>query len=104
MKTHRSILARVVGLDRALLRGRRRANATCPGGPPSCGGGAGERRAARGASGARLRCGRTRVTAPYPISVTWNKRAVVLSGRVGTKAVHDVAVQLAIAARIADSR
>ncbi len=37
------------------------------------------------------------VTAPYPISVTWNKRAVVLSGRVGTKAVHDVAVQLAIA-------
>ena len=37
------------------------------------------------------------VTAPYPISATWNRRAVVLSGRVGTKAVHDVAVQLAIA-------
>jgi osmotically-inducible protein OsmY len=37
------------------------------------------------------------LTAAYPISATWNKGAVVLSGRVGTKAVHDVAVQLAIA-------
>jgi BON domain len=37
------------------------------------------------------------LTAPYAISATWNKGAVVLSGRVGTKAVHDVAVRLAIA-------
>jgi BON domain len=36
-------------------------------------------------------------TAPYPIMTSWRKGAVVLSGRVGTKAVHDVAVQLAIA-------
>jgi osmotically-inducible protein OsmY len=37
------------------------------------------------------------LTAPYPIAATWNKGAVVLSGRVGTKEVHDVAVRLAIA-------
>ena len=37
------------------------------------------------------------LTAPYPIATSWRKGAVVLSGRVGTKAVHDMAVQLAIA-------
>ena len=37
------------------------------------------------------------LTAPYPIAASWSKGAVVLSGRVGTKQVHDVAVQLAIA-------
>ncbi len=37
------------------------------------------------------------LTAPYPIMTRVSKGAVVLSGRVGTKAVHDVAVQLAIA-------
>jgi hypothetical protein len=37
------------------------------------------------------------LTAPYPIAAGWSKGAVVLSGRVGTKAVHDVAVRLAIA-------
>ncbi len=38
------------------------------------------------------------LTGAYPISVTWRKGAVVLSGGVGTKEVHDVAVRLAIAA------
>src|SRR5438128_4057831 len=37
------------------------------------------------------------VTAPYAIATTWSKGAVVLSGRVGTKPIHDAAVQLAIA-------
>ncbi|MGP0065551.1 MAG: BON domain-containing protein [Isosphaeraceae bacterium] len=37
------------------------------------------------------------VTAPYPIAATWRNGVVVLSGRVGTKPVHDAAVQLAIA-------
>ena len=37
------------------------------------------------------------LTAPYPIAVTWRKGVVVLSGGVGTKEVHDVAVRLAIA-------
>ena len=37
------------------------------------------------------------MTAPYPIVATWQKDKVVLAGRVGTKAVHDTAVQLAIA-------
>jgi osmotically-inducible protein OsmY len=37
------------------------------------------------------------LTAPYPIAATWKKGAVVLSGVVGTKEVHDVAVRLAIA-------
>ena len=36
------------------------------------------------------------MTAPYPITTSWRKGAVVLSGRVGTKQVHDVAVRLAI--------
>jgi hypothetical protein len=36
------------------------------------------------------------VTAPYPISASWRKGALVLSGVVGTKQVHDVAVLLAI--------
>jgi osmotically-inducible protein OsmY len=36
------------------------------------------------------------VTAPYPITAAWRKGAVVLSGRVGTKEVHDVAVRIAI--------
>ena len=36
------------------------------------------------------------VTAPYFIRTTWRKGAVELSGRVGTKQVHDVAVRLAI--------
>ena len=43
------------------------------------------------------RCGSNPLTAPYPIAVTWNKGAVTLSGVVGTKQVHDVAVRLAIA-------
>jgi osmotically-inducible protein OsmY len=38
------------------------------------------------------------LTAPYPITATWKRGAVVLSGVVGTKQVHDVAVRLAIAA------
>jgi BON domain len=37
------------------------------------------------------------LTAPYPIAATWKKGTVVLSGVVGTKQVHDVAVRLAIA-------
>jgi osmotically-inducible protein OsmY len=37
------------------------------------------------------------LTAPYPITATWKKGTVVLSGVVGTKQVHDVAVRLAIA-------
>jgi osmotically-inducible protein OsmY len=37
------------------------------------------------------------LTAPYPISATWQKGKVVLSGIVGTKQVHDTAVRLAIA-------
>ena len=37
------------------------------------------------------------VTAPYPIGVRWNKGAVELSGVVGTKQIHDVAVRTAIA-------
>ena len=37
------------------------------------------------------------LTAGYPITATWKKGAVVLSGVVGTKEVHDVAVRLAIA-------
>jgi len=36
------------------------------------------------------------VTAPYAITTSWRKGAVVLAGRVGTKQVHDVAVWLAI--------
>jgi len=36
------------------------------------------------------------VTAPYLIRTTWRKGAVELSGIVGTKQVHDVAVRLAI--------
>ncbi len=36
------------------------------------------------------------VTAPYFIRTTWRKGAVELSGVVGTKQVHDVAVRLAI--------
>ncbi len=37
------------------------------------------------------------LTAPYPINATWQRGSVVLSGRVGTKQVHDAAVQMAIA-------
>jgi osmotically-inducible protein OsmY len=37
------------------------------------------------------------LTAPYPIAATWRNGVVVLSGRVGTKPIHDAAVQLAIA-------
>ena len=44
------------------------------------------------------------LTAGYPITATWSKGAVVLSGGVGTKQVHDVAVRLAIASGVADSR
>jgi osmotically-inducible protein OsmY len=36
------------------------------------------------------------MTAPYPIRATWRNGALVLSGVVGTKLVHDVAVRLAI--------
>ncbi len=36
------------------------------------------------------------VTAPYALAATWRKGAVELSGRVGTKQVHDVAIRLAI--------
>ena len=45
----------------------------------------------------RMRCGPIPLTAPYPIAATWRNGVVVLSGRVGTKVVHDAAVQLAIA-------
>ncbi len=37
------------------------------------------------------------LTAPYAINVTWKDGAVILAGRVGTKQVHDAAVQMAIA-------
>ena len=37
------------------------------------------------------------LTAPYAISATWRDGTVILSGRVGTKQVHDAAVQMAIA-------
>jgi osmotically-inducible protein OsmY len=37
------------------------------------------------------------LTAPYAIRSTWNDGAVVLSGRVGTKEIHDIAVRTAIA-------
>ena len=37
------------------------------------------------------------LTAPYPIAVSWRDGVVVLLGRVGTKQVHDAAVQMAIA-------
>src|SRR5579883_2347292 len=37
------------------------------------------------------------LTAPYAINVTWKDGVVILSGRVGTKLVHDAAVQMAIA-------
>ncbi len=37
------------------------------------------------------------MTAPYPIAAVWRDGVVVLLGRVGTKQVHDMAVQLAIA-------
>ncbi len=36
------------------------------------------------------------VTAPYPIIATWRDGKVVLSGRVGTKLIHDAAVRMAI--------
>jgi osmotically-inducible protein OsmY len=36
------------------------------------------------------------LTAPYPIGVSWRKGKVVLSGVVGTKQVHDIAVRLAM--------
>jgi osmotically-inducible protein OsmY len=36
------------------------------------------------------------VTAPYPITATWQKGKVILSGRVGSKQVHDAAVRMAI--------
>ncbi len=44
-----------------------------------------------------MRCGPIPLTAPYPIAATWRNGVVVLSGRVGTKVIHDAAVQLAIA-------
>jgi osmotically-inducible protein OsmY len=37
------------------------------------------------------------LTAPYAINVAWKDGTVILSGRVGTKQVHDAAVQMAIA-------
>jgi osmotically-inducible protein OsmY len=37
------------------------------------------------------------LTAPYAIRITWKDGSVVLSGRVGTKDIHDVAVRTAIA-------
>jgi osmotically-inducible protein OsmY len=37
------------------------------------------------------------LTAPYAINATWRGGTVILSGRVGTKQVHDAAVQMAIA-------
>jgi osmotically-inducible protein OsmY len=37
------------------------------------------------------------LTAPYAINVAWRDGIVILSGRVGTKLVHDAAVQMAIA-------
>jgi osmotically-inducible protein OsmY len=36
------------------------------------------------------------LTASYPIMVNWQKGKVILSGRVGTKQVHDAAVRMAI--------
>jgi BON domain len=36
------------------------------------------------------------VTAPYAILTSWKKNAVVLSGRVGTTAIHDIAVRTVI--------
>jgi osmotically-inducible protein OsmY len=36
------------------------------------------------------------MTAPYPIAISLQKGVVVLSGRVGTKPVHDAAVRMAI--------
>jgi len=36
------------------------------------------------------------LTAPYPITAAWRNGKVVLSGAVGTKQVHDVAVRIAI--------
>ena len=36
------------------------------------------------------------VTAPYAIAATWKKGAVVLSGRVGTGVIHDMAVRTVI--------
>src|SRR3974390_2740272 len=33
------------------------------------------------------------VTAPYSIKAEWKKGAVVLSGRVGTSVVHDIAIR-----------
>jgi osmotically-inducible protein OsmY len=41
------------------------------------------------------------LTAPYPIRTSLRKGDVVLSGRVGTKQAHDVAVRLAIASGVA---
>ncbi|MFO0889751.1 MAG: BON domain-containing protein [Isosphaeraceae bacterium] len=37
------------------------------------------------------------ITAPYPISVSWQKGRIILSGRVGTGQVHDAAVRTVIA-------
>ncbi|MGO9600777.1 MAG: BON domain-containing protein [Isosphaeraceae bacterium] len=37
------------------------------------------------------------ITAPYNISATWEKGVIVLSGRVGTSVVHDLAVRTVIA-------
>lgn len=37
------------------------------------------------------------LTAPYAIGVSWQRGTLVLSGRVGTKQVHDATVQMAIA-------
>src|SRR5262249_9590259 len=37
------------------------------------------------------------LTAPYAINATWQNGLLILSGRVGTKQVHDAAVQMAIA-------
>jgi osmotically-inducible protein OsmY len=36
------------------------------------------------------------LTAPYPIATNWQKGVVVLSGRVGTKQIHDAAIRTAI--------
>jgi osmotically-inducible protein OsmY len=38
------------------------------------------------------------LTAPYPISAAWRNGTIVLSGVVGTKQVHDIAVRIAIEA------
>jgi osmotically-inducible protein OsmY len=37
------------------------------------------------------------LTAPYHVSATWQKGVLILSGRVGTSAVHDLAVRTVIA-------